>query len=113
MTQHTPGENFEHDQPCSIPTHAGQTYAECGDTPGPWTVEDFYGMLGRRVTAGGKIVAEIRTTHNHEPERLANARLIAKAPEMYAELKNLMNLYHSDHAPFANIRALLAKIENE
>ena len=52
-------------------------------------------------------------TQNHEPKRLANTRLIDAAPEMYAELKNLMNLYHSDHAPFANIRALLAKIENE
>ena len=82
MSQHAPGENFEHDQPCSNPTHAGQTYAQCGHTPGPWKAYDDDGtgtlpcVLSGKVNAGGNFyVAQCNV--------FADARLIAKAPEMY------------------------------
>ena len=121
MTQHTPGENFEHDQPCSNPTHAGQTYAQCGHTPGPWKAYDDDGtgtlpcVLSDKVNAGGNFyVAQCNV--------FADARLIAAAPEMYEMLKTLA-FQPCDHVvygcsiscpyacPYAKARALLVRIE--
>jgi len=79
-----PGENAEHDQPCTNPGHAGQTYAQCGHTPGPWKVSNARFLPGpftwiienesaNKVTAGTSSEAD--------------ARLIAAAPEMYRLIK--------------------------
>ena len=50
-------------------------------TPGPWRVEARGGMVGREVRAGELVIADVNTTTNNS-NRLANARLIALAPEM-------------------------------
>jgi len=91
-----PGENAEHDQPCTNPGHAGQTYAQCGHTPGPWRTQegaDDYNdaiLIVHGKTATG-YVAHITLGEDYSPDRaLANARLIAVAPEMLALLKQLV-----------------------
>ncbi len=48
-------------------------------TPGPWKI-DPYSYHRIVLSPGGQIVAGC---HGHQPVRLANARLIAAAPEMY------------------------------
>ena len=52
-------------------------------TPGPWRVESRGGMNGREVRADATyVVATVNTTNNTAGNRLANARLIAAAPEL-------------------------------
>ena len=60
-------------------------------TPGPWRVESRGGMEGREVRAGATyVVATVNTTGNDEGNRLANARLIAAAPELLAALQDMI-----------------------
>ena len=60
-------------------------------TPGPWSVEAREGMPGREVRAGATyVVAVVSTTSNDESNRLANARLIAAAPDLLAALEQLL-----------------------
>ena len=56
-------------------------------TPGPWK-EDKYGCV---IDAGGRVVCnEFCTTSIPLAESLANARLIAAAPELLEALENLL-----------------------
>ena len=66
-------------------------------TPEPWRVESRGGMLGREVHAGLTcVVATVNTTSNTEGNRLANARLIAAAPELLASLAEMVEKYDPD-----------------
>lgn len=62
-------------------------------TPGPWEVmkplgPGDYGVLSEHVNAGGNFYVATIPNGQHE-EALANAALIAAAPDLLAELKNL------------------------
>ena len=85
-----------------------------GYTPGPWKVEEFrkgsYLVTARNAgTAREGIVAQ------HVPG-IANARLIAAAPELYEALENLIDfLFHGkkDRQMILRAKAALAKARGE
>ena len=61
-------------------------------TPGPWIMEDFgevrmKGLSGFRALEGSKGEPITRLVRDNSPEGLANAALIAAAPELLALLK--------------------------
>lgn len=67
-------------------------------TPGPWTLAK--GSLGVYVMVGDR---EISSTVGSSREDLANARLIAAAPELLAALENLVDLLAGDQWSEAEI----------
>ena len=63
-------------------------------TPGPWTVtheDDFDGLVIEAAGREGEYVpvACVPVDYDDRPEREANAALIARAPEMAAEIERL------------------------
>jgi len=83
-----------------------------GHTPGPWTVTpDSFVMAGSRPSIG---VARIIT---HAKEFVANALLIAAAPELLEALANALKSLDTDGAASATAslrtlgRAAIAKAE--
>lgn len=66
-------------------------------TPGPWRVEDSFGAIGHVTDANGECVAQAqsRVPLRHtkpDSERLANAKLIAAAPELLEALVRCASL---------------------
>lgn len=93
------------------PTQQGATH-----TPGPWhTTENPRCMgagrgdlpFGLVVDSENHVVAEIRTTCNSQPNREANARLIAQSPALLAALKALLLEDSVCHNPYCKTRAEL------
>lgn len=88
-------------------------------TPGPWQADNRGRLKGRLIrTAAKLVVAHVNTTCNLEGNREANARLIAKAPEMACICEKLVNLADakllSEKAQIVDdARALLREIEGE
>ena len=78
-------------------------------TPGPWMVDTETGVVVRRSSFRG-VVASI-----HPYNRTANARLIAAAPDMLAELEDMTNVAEKaiiasgTYAEFAAIRVERAR----
>ena len=74
--------------PADKSVHVTQA-AQTGHTPGPWTVEDYYeggiGVFGVKHKDGGNYAPLVRFL-NKTGIDLANARLIAAAPELLEEL---------------------------
>ena len=78
-------------------------------TPGPWTAEDIPGQprhMFRIADAENCLICESESTR---PDGWANARLIAKAPEMYLDLVMLCEHIESwrlviDGPEYASIR---------
>lgn len=68
-------------------------------TPGPWKVE-LSGSPNKYVAEiwnQNTKVAEINHEHlNHDVDDMANARLIAAAPEMFEFIKSLIPTSHKD-----------------
>ena len=63
-------------------------------TPGPWAVTDEDDFNGLAIEAAGREgeyvpVARVPVDYDDRPEREANAALIARAPEMAAEIERL------------------------
>lgn len=90
-------------------------------TPGPWIVRAIDGSIGSIDAADGiQMVAQAmeighQDRMNGSPERIANARLIAAAPELLAALKETANILWAYH-PCAESRkadALIAKVEGK
>lgn len=69
-------------------------------TSGPWTIEDWTYENGKRVVTtirtNADAIAQIcdlwRPEDLHGKEKMANARLIAAAPDMYEALKDLTRI---------------------
>ena len=65
-------------------------------TPGPWTVtdeDDFYGLAIEAAGREGEYVpvARVPVDYDDRPEREANARLMAAAPDLLEALKALLS----------------------
>lgn len=91
-------------------------------TPGPWIVRAIDGSIGSIDAADGiQMVAQAmeighqdRTTGS--PERIANARLIAAAPELLAALKAMFNEHGEFEYSVADLifaRDAIAKAEGK
>ena len=88
-------------------------------TPGPWqTTKHQRASLAEAsievASAGGRPICDMGDYPNEEDG--ANARLIAKAPEMYALLQAFVDMYPPDNhfsGTFDKARALLLEIEGE
>lgn len=68
-------------------------------TPGPWKVLDFHGLFV--ITDGGLTVADVTyqlPDAEGETARMANARLIAAAPELLSAAMNYAMRYAQDEA---------------
>lgn len=63
-------------------------------TPGPWRAfeNEHTGESWVIPNAGGMLVAQCNVRNPFDPEQMANARLIAAAPDLYAALENLLAL---------------------
>ena len=68
-------------------------------TAGPWTFDRDWKRIPTIIGADGSLVADIRKSSVNEggwvvdmPEREANARLIAAAPDLMAALKDLVTV---------------------
>ena len=79
-------------------------------TEGEWHVDSYVEVDGSvRVVMGNIII----TYHGHATdEDVANAHLIASAPEMYSELQNLLH-DSMDCDEYNRIEKLLAKARGE
>jgi hypothetical protein len=64
-------------------------------TPGPWEAVGTVVQTVRTADGGGFLVADCPNIEvgTLMPDRLANARLIAAAPELFAVCKELLELY--------------------
>lgn len=80
-----------------------------GHTPGPWIISRGMGVqialdTGTPNEPSARFVAAVHDI----PEREANARLIAAAPELLAALKHLLNASVGMHGSEAELRAIEA-----
>lgn len=88
-------------------------------TPGPWSLRHGGRHDGDRlVTSGGSDICRMDGGPNDDSETLANARLIAAAPELLDALRNLLD-WGRDHtsptqpnSPHALLVAAHAAIAN-
>lgn len=85
-------------------------------TPGPWgrhrvgyNGSRYYIMSARR--GGDFVIAEVPTDRNYKHQALANAYLIAAAPDMLAALKAVVAVADRSTVEFDAARAALAKAE--
>lgn len=86
-------------------------------TPGPWATYDA-DQMGTYTVIGqdGEFVAWTRDMHKPDAECEANARLIAKAPEMLAQLEQVVSVFGSlarmnvGRPTIDAVRALLAEV---
>lgn len=86
--------------------------AEVKHTPGPWETADEFGpsATGRLVQkTGGNLICAC-TGYFGRDETLANARLIAAAPDLFAALKAVAS-DECVHGAFDMARAAIAKAE--
>jgi hypothetical protein len=91
-------------------------------TPGPWAVErnkrtwGWVDVVGPSLGVGGPTQATDLTLAD-EVKRIAEAHLIAAAPDLYAELVSLMAAYAEcngeDHPAYGRAEYALAKARGE
>lgn len=93
--------------------------SEAKHTPGPWAVTDC-AIGGPSVTAGKSVIADIRTfggvhvNGEQNTKTLANASLIAAAPDLLDALEALADYVDersgdNECRPLENARAAIAK----
>ena len=79
-----------------------------GHTPGPWSLEDasqrivtddYVGVFAERANPGDKLPAQC-----YGPNREANARLIAAAPELLEPLKGLRDELENIYSNYQDVR---------
>lgn len=82
-------------------------------TPGPWEIT--YGTKVLAIRSRGALGYLATTSEYNRDEQLANARLIAAAPEMLAALKSVCNYLDGMKGPFnhelLNLKDVIAKAE--
>lgn len=68
--------------------------SEATHTPGPWAI----GKYGKVTTPDGEtlLVDGVSLPMNHDPEAIANARLIAAAPELLEALEKMLEYAESE-----------------
>lgn len=89
-------------------------------TPGPWEVEDngyFYDINAGRATVGN-VCSSMSWFDNDEhrgPVAMANARLIAAAPELLEALQDALHAYdkHGEYPEWDFARAAINKATGE
>jgi hypothetical protein len=72
-------------------------------TPGPWEV-DLSGTVVARVMKGGFMVAKIRKLAHAWDTQVADAHLIAAAPDMAELLREVVSLTDRDAVGLASVR---------
>lgn len=85
-------------------------------TLGPWVVmPDPSGLVSGRVGTArrNRPVAEVWSPDGTDASRLANARLIAAAPEMYEALRKVVLHGEFTRETLAEARAALAKADGK
>ena len=89
-------------------------------TPGPWIVDkhlDIRNKDSHVIAQVSHMPGKIGGKDVFNPKSMANARLIAAAPEMYAmllEVKNVLQQYDCDEAlSYLGLEELLARIDGE
>ena len=84
-------------------------------TPGPWNAEPMirdHGFPYTPVMATTLIACVYSTAFGDDEQSLANAALIAAAPEMYEALRDLLAVKPNSDAPeWVAARAAIAKAE--
>jgi len=94
-------------------------------TPGPWAKEQWQGhsrIWGEREKTGCVLIAEVLNGNGAHStwgtEEIANARLIAAAPDLLAELESLVLSVESNpeelgkgHPDIIRAHALIAKVK--
>jgi len=112
-------------QPVSAPKSAvGEAVPSAAFTPGPWAVrlshpnEGFDCFWIDAVRGGRPTTVATADGYQHQPERQANARLIAAAPELYEVCREFIGKLGRDgYYPTAGkpltdkMRAAIAKAE--
>ena len=63
-------------------------------TPGPWHISDDEQNVLAKDGTGNRLIAQCHA--GHLPERSANARLIAAAPDLLATLRRLVEVLECD-----------------
>lgn len=97
-------------------------------TPGPWELDEslrgnsYTAISGEDWIELATVVTRMKSSDEYSPEGLANARLIAAAPELLAALEDMFALF-ADHAQYdedgheaaavAVARAAIAKAKGE
>jgi hypothetical protein len=81
-------------------------------TPGPWQVYNGGAIIGTIEYASGvEYIANVRHIPN---ESMANARLLASAPDMFDALQAIVDAYgERDTLLMAQVKAALAKAKGE
>jgi hypothetical protein len=64
-------------------------------TPGPWTAKEWCCHAATTVLSGDTVVAECSGHGRPSADSIADAKLIAAAPEMYEALKDAILLIES------------------
>ena len=84
-------------------------------TPGPWDLDDYNNANFIIRDKSGEYVTTVTKSRYHDnrkDERAeANALLIATAPEILDEMKNLVELLGNADEATVSARALIARIE--
>lgn len=88
--------------------------------PGPWSASPYSSVVGSLISSGSRPVGAA-FPQSVTAEALANARLIAAAPELLAALKwlyelnatGVFTLPDSDYAAITSAAAAIAKAEGE
>lgn len=70
-------------------------------TPGPWEIDGrsatlVIGANGRHIASTGSYHTDTHNSSGYIEENVANARLIAQSPAMYALLQRIANDIHDD-----------------
>ena len=89
-------------------------------TPGPWIVDKHLDIRDKKshvIAQVSHMPGKIGRKDVFNPKSMANARLIAAAPEMYAmllEVKNVLQQYDCDEAlSYLGLEELLTRIDGE
>lgn len=64
-------------------------------TPGPWKIHDKQQVFDQLAIGPNEFFSAAKALGFDKPEMIANANLIAVAPEMYAEIDMLIRGYHN------------------